>query len=298
MLLNGIYQNFFGVIIMDKIDKDDATSSWEDILSALLPNDVSLRILDAGTGFLSYPLSKMGHKIEYRNSHLEKTDFEEESIDVIICNGVLSHLQNAKQIWTEFKRLLKKNGQIIIFDTGDINASHIQALGFTHCRLRNFKHTNCLSARKAAKLESKSIPQTALFAKHIQTAKKQIQLYQNWCNDIGMPYLEFLVISLISKHSKGVRPSDISEALVIPPQTLTRILSNLDQSAYIERKTNNRDRRSSVITLTESGATKINALQANLRTIEEKAFSNFNIEELSNLNTLSNKLLLALESVF
>jgi DNA-binding MarR family transcriptional regulator len=103
---------------------------------------------------------------------------------------------------------------------------------------------------------------------------------------------------MISRHSKGVRPSDISSALVIPPQTLTRILAGLKRDAYIARKTSDRDQRSAVITITDSGTDKIKPLQEVLRKIEEKAFFEFTVDGLAELCELSEKLLNALDAAF
>jgi DNA-binding MarR family transcriptional regulator len=113
-----------------------------------------------------------------------------------------------------------------------------------------------------------------------------------------MPYPEYTALNLISRHPKGIRPSDISAALVIPAQTLTRILSGLQRDGYIDRKTNARDHRSSVITITEAGTEKMKPLQAKLTEIEERALFRFGIDELADQSRLSEKLLKSLEAAF
>ena len=306
---------------------------WEEALSTLLPKEKPLRILDVGTGsgILALILSKMGHnvvgidisplmvqcayetasalsqRIEYRIMDCKKLDFNDESFDALVCCEVMSSLHDRKNAWVEFKRVLKKSGRLVVFDTGEINTSQLQAQGFSHCRindsinLRAFKKgevLHCLSGRKPSRDEKENIPQIALFSKHIQTAKRQIQLYQNWCQSIGMPFPEYTVLNMVSRHSKGVRPSDISSALVIPPQTLTRILAGLQHDGFIDRRTSDSDHRSSVITITENGVEKMKPLQAALHEIEEKALFRFEVDELSDFCGLSDKLLKALESSF
>jgi len=300
---------------------------WETALSTLLSAKKALRILDAGcgSGFLSVILKRLGHnvtgidispvmiqcayetassfgqRIEYRIMDCGDMDFGDESFDAIVCCEALSYMQDAKHVLTEFRRVLKKGGYIIIFDTGDISANLLGTHGFTHCRVKCFDglaEYQVISARKPSKAEKAIIPQITLFDKHIQTAKKQIQLYQNWSQSMGMPYSEYMVLSMIARHSKGVRPSDISATLVMPPQTLTRILAGLEKSGYTERKTNERDHRSAVITITDAGAEKIKPLQAMLRDIGENALSGFDADELAALNGLSERLLNSLESVF
>lgn len=306
---------------------------WDEALSVLFPADKPLRILDAGcgSGFLTVILAELGHDIvgidispvmvqcayetasalgrrnEYRIMDCSKTDFEDESFDAVICCEVMNHISDVKSVWLEFRRILKKEGHAVILDTGRITAEQAQAQGFSHCRFMEIdgldalnpgETLRCMSARKPLKDERYIIPQIALFKRHIQTAKKQIQLYQNWCQSIEMPYPEYTVLNTISHHLKGVRPSDISAALVIPPQTLTRILSGLQKDGYIGRKTNDRDHRSSVITITEAGMEKIKPLQVKLHEIEKYALLGFGADELANLNGLSDKLLKSLETAF
>src|SRR3989344_2109518 len=44
-----------------------------------------------------------------------KTDFEDESFDVIIASDVLEHLNDDKKALSEWNRILRKNGKIILF---------------------------------------------------------------------------------------------------------------------------------------------------------------------------------------
>ena len=277
---------------------------WEEILPVLFPPDKHLHILYAGyeTGFLASALTDLAHSVvEIAASPAmgcTKINFGDECFDAVVCYDVMSRLSDEKQAWAEFRRILKKEGHVVIFDAGRIAVEQAQAQGFTHCRFMDFDDMNCMSARKPLKDEQYIVPQITLFRRHIQTAKKQIQLYQSWCLSVGMPYPEYTVLNVVSHHPKGIRPSDISAALVIPPQTLTRILSGLQREGYIDRKTNNRDQRSSVITITEAGAGKIQPLQAKLRDIEKRAFMDFRADELADLTGLSDKLLRALEAAF
>lgn len=277
---------------------------WEEILPDLFPPDKPLRILYAGcdSGFLAAALTELAHSVfEIAVSpamDCTKINFENESFDAVVCYEAMSHLSDEKPDWSEFKRILKKEGHVVIFGTGRIAVEQAQAQGFSHCRFMSFGEINCMSARKPLKDEQLITPQISLFKRHIQTTKRQIQLYQSWCQSVGMPYPEYTVLNMVSHHPKGIRPSDISAALVIPPQTLTRILSGLQRDGYIDRKTNSRDQRSSVITMTEAGAEKMKPLQANLREIEKRAFLDFRADELADLSGLSSRLLKSLEAAF
>ena len=277
-------------------------TQWEEMLSQLLPPNMKLEILFIGSdpGNIVETLTELNHNvIEIAANQIISNvniDFESETFDTIICYDFMSRLSDKKKAWTEYKRVLKKEGHAVIFDTGRIAAEQAQSQGFSHCRYIDFDIMNCMSARKPIKDEQDINPQITLFKQHIQIAKKQIQLYQNWCQSIGMPYSEYTVLNLISHHPKGIRPSDISASLVIPPQTLTRILSGLQKNGFIKRTTNNQDHRSVVITITTIGAEKMKPLQAELHEIEKSALSGFQADEIANLNSLSDKLLKALET--
>jgi SAM-dependent methyltransferase/DNA-binding MarR family transcriptional regulator len=305
---------------------------WEQTLAILLPKRSPLRILDVGcgSGFLSILLTQMGHqvvgidlspqmiqcayetastfrrRIEFRIMNLEHMDFADNSFDVVVCCEVLSHLKNHSQAFSEIKRVLKKDGHFILFDTGELRTSMLQAQGFSHCWDKEFDGLSALKeeaaitglgGRKPSAREG-NIPQVALYHKQIQTAKKQLQLYQNWCQSVGMPYPTYSVLNMISHHSKGVRPSDISASLILPPQTLTRILAGLQQDEYIVRKVCVNDHRSVVISITDKGMGKIKPLQMALRKMEEKALMGFDTEELAAASELSKQILLALEAAF
>jgi len=305
---------------------------WEKALSVLFPPDMPLHILDAGcgSGFLSVILTGLGHnvigidispvmiqcayetasssgkRIEYRIMDCAKTDFEDENFDAVVCCEVMSHMPDARPVWAEFRRILKREGHAVIFDTNAILVEQAQAQGFSHCRFPDFaglealngEDLHSMSARKPLKDEFDIIPQIALFKRHIQTAKKQMQLYQNWCQNSGMQFPEYTVLNIISHHPKGFRPSDISAALVIPPQTLTRILAALQNDGLIYRQVNENDRRSAVVTITEAGLNRIKPLQSAIRRIEESALSGYGIDELTKFSELSENLLHSLDSAF
>ena len=279
-------------------------AQWEETLSVLFPPDKHLRILYVGCdpGILIAAMTELSHSVvEIAVSLIvdhAKTKLENESFDAVVCYEAMSRLSDEKPAWAEFRRILKKEGHVVIFDTGRIAVEQAQAHGFSHCRFIDFDEINCMSARKPLKDEQHIIPQISLFKRHIQTTKRQIQLYQNWCQSVGMPYPEYTVLNVVSHHPKGIRPSDISTALVIPPQTLTRILSGLQRDGYIDRKTNSSDQRSAVITITENGEGKIKPLQAKLHEIEKQAFWEFEAGKIAELSSLSDKLLKSLEAAF
>jgi len=313
--------------------RGDDRQIWENALAKLIPGDKPLRILDAGagTGFLSVILSMMGHevigvdispvmvqcayetaalfgqRIEFQEMDCESLDFPDDSFDAVICLELLSTLEDDRPAVNEFIRVLKDDAHLIVIDGGDLAIGKFIARGFTHCRVFNLdelasisknESLAALTARKPARGEDGDLPQALLFNRYQQTAKKQALLYQNWCKARDFAYQDFTVLNFVSRHVSGARPSDISTALVIPPQTLTRVLSSLEAQDLIRREVSSRDRRSSVITLSDAGARKTASLQAELRVIEEKALSAFSVEELADLSAVSDRVLKALGNAF
>jgi len=101
-----------------------------------------------GTGVLSLPLSEIGHNVtgidlsdgmlgrakekandqnlraEFRIGDAENLSFEDESFDVVINRHLLRTLPDPEQAISEWKRVLKPGGKVIIIDGswGDFNS--------------------------------------------------------------------------------------------------------------------------------------------------------------------------------
>lgn len=116
-------------------------NAWKKQISKNL-GDSSLKILDIGTGpgFFACILTEEGHNVTGIDSSLDmlsyaknnakklnvsptflemdvnKLDFEDESFDVVISRNVTWTLENPEKVYEEFKRVVKPNGKIIIYD--------------------------------------------------------------------------------------------------------------------------------------------------------------------------------------
>ena len=87
------------------------------------------RILDIGCGdkFLQNSIKRYGGEyigIDIDNCNLEneKTDFEDDYFDMVICLALIEHLFDPGNLLEEIKRVLKKDSPLIL-STPDINAS-------------------------------------------------------------------------------------------------------------------------------------------------------------------------------
>lgn len=115
---------------------------WMKEISAWIPKDKKLKILDVGcgTGFFTILLAKEGHEVigidltpemiersiklakeEQANCHFrvmdaENLEFEDETFDLVITRNLTWTLPDVEQAYGEWKRVLKKDGMLLNFD--------------------------------------------------------------------------------------------------------------------------------------------------------------------------------------
>ena len=116
--------------------------AWKRQLTGHFPPGEALEILDAGTGpgFFACILSEEGHRVTgidasegmlacaeknaaalgvhptFLNMDLNEMTFPDESFDAIVLRNVSWTLQYPEQVYTEFKRLLRPGGTLLIYD--------------------------------------------------------------------------------------------------------------------------------------------------------------------------------------
>ncbi|WP_027398442.1 class I SAM-dependent methyltransferase [Anaerovorax odorimutans] len=116
--------------------------AWLDIIQKNVSQKSGMQVLDVGTGpgFFAIIMELSGNNVtaidcteamieEAKRNTAEvgvspkfyvmdshKLDFKDESFDLIISRNVAWTLIDAKKAYTEWKRVLKKNGKILIFD--------------------------------------------------------------------------------------------------------------------------------------------------------------------------------------
>ena len=82
----------------------------------------------------------------------------------------------------------------------------------------------------------------------------------------GIGLEHWLVLAALSE-TPGLRMSDLAEAAVVPPATLTRHVDRLVQTALVVRRIDAEDRRIALVALSTLGE----ALVAQLKAAEERA---------------------------
>lgn len=298
-------------------------------LRALFPAERGpLRILDAGGGRLALLLGRLGHQVveadlspaaslrareaeedggraEPLPAGCQSLPFPDESFDGVVSGGAVRCLPDSAA-YREWYRVLRRGGLLAVRDRAagggplsDTSARPrrdvelLRELGFAHCRAEAAPEGAgfWITAHKPASAGRMHIPQLTQYNRYLRAAKSQLQLYNNWCAANGLSYAEFMVLHMATHHAKGVRPSDISSALVIPRQTLTRILAGLEKRGDVERSVNESDRRSALIRITPAGRERFHSLHSRLHQAEQQALSRFTVEDLSRFADFSEGLL-------
>lgn len=131
----------------DSIIKDlygDDALAWEDLIYTQIDKNKKLKVLDIGTGpgmfavlmgknthyeVFAVDSSKgmlekatknaedFGAKVNFQWANADKLPFEDETFDVIMMRNVTWNLPHPKESYEEWKRVLKKGGKIINFDS-------------------------------------------------------------------------------------------------------------------------------------------------------------------------------------
>ena len=117
-------------------------TAWKRLILNNAPRKEGMKILDVGTGpgFFPVILGEEGHFVtgidltenmlkfaeknaeengveaEFIRMDCTKTDFQDDTFDLIICRNLTWILTEPEKTYAEWKRILKKGGRILIFD--------------------------------------------------------------------------------------------------------------------------------------------------------------------------------------
>ena len=69
----------------------------------------------------------------------------------------------------------------------------------------------------------------------------------------GITAAQFNVLSLLSDAPAGLRPSELTQALVVDPSSTTYVIDRMEALGWLQRLDDQRDRRASLIKLTPAG---------------------------------------------
>ena len=99
-----------------------------------------------------------------------------------------------------------------------------------------------------------------------------------------------VVLLAILRNKNGLEPAQISADVLIPRQTMTAILDNLERLGYIARFDHPSDRRRKIVRLTDAGTKKGQEIWNGLREMEEQVISVLTKEEFEQLTSINDKI--------
>lgn len=133
----------YSEMVLEELYGEDA-KVWEELIYQHIERDKKLRILDVGTGpglfaslmgknsnfevfavdssegmisQASKNAENFGSKVVFQWANAHDIPFEDESFDVILMRNVTWALPYPEKAYEEWKRLLKKGGKLIVFDS-------------------------------------------------------------------------------------------------------------------------------------------------------------------------------------
>lgn len=101
---------------------------------------------------------------------------------------------------------------------------------------------------------------------------------------------QWLIIKVLLENP-GISQQEIAERAFKDNASVTRIIDLLVKSKYLNRKANNKDRRKSILSVTDSGEAIIHKVQELVLQNRKTAQVGIQLEELENLNATLKKII-------
>ena len=137
-----------------------------------------------------------------------------------------------------------------------------------------------------------------VFYQHIALQKRENLLYSRWCRKRNLSPAWLMVLDSLRRASGGMEPSQLAAELMLPRQTMTGLLDQLERRSYVQRQRHEYDRRRLCVVLLPAGTEVLASYDEELCGLEQKAVQSLSCEEMEQFNALYAKLVSALESAF
>ena len=123
-------------------------------------------------------------------------------------------------------------------------------------------------------------------------------LYENWAKTKNLTCTSLMILYLIYQNPDTCTQHFICQRLSLPKQTVNSILHGLEQKGYVQKITNNQDKRSKLLSFTDAGLSYAEPILQEMFQLEELALSRFSRQEQENLLHSSGQLVEQLTKTF
>jgi len=124
-----------------------------------------------------------------------------------------------------------------------------------------------------------------LQAKHLKQIDTQLSLH-------GISFSEFLVMHYLNNvPNKTMRRIDLAENVCLSASGVTRLLNPMEKIKLVQKETNPRDARVSLVKLSAVGEQVYNDAVVSFEQSAETILKPLNAEQISNLSSLTNTLM-------
>ena len=109
-------------------------------------------------------------------------------------------------------------------------------------------------------------------------------------NDYGVTLQQYNVLRILKgQYPKGITTSDIRSRMLDKMSDASRLVDRLEKLELVIKKVNPDDRRLVIVTITEAGLELLKIVEIEKGSIEQLS-DKLNVEEVSQLNTLLDKM--------
>ncbi len=141
-------------------------------------------------------------------------------------------------------------------------------------------------------------PSEEVMLRLYHSALRHTETMQTFLAQFSLTSAEFVVLRVIRREPEphAITPTMICEALVLSPGGVTKILKQLEEKGLVSRSVDHRDKRRSLVRLTEEGEEKITYVQRAVREFDTVLLGRtLTDREQMRLADLLRKLLMSLE---
>lgn len=129
-----------------------------------------------------------------------------------------------------------------------------------------------------------------IFNLHFILADQERRIYSKWCQQRGISPVNIQLLSCISTSKEGAEPSVLADKMIIPRQTMTGLLDQLEKNKLISRKRDDKDRRKIHIHLEKDGQDMLDEVLKDLLPYETAVMQNIDMEEFRIFNKVYSKI--------